>query len=342
MSEIRQDKLTDRWVICAPERAHRPHEHKRESRQTGHPPQKGAGCPFCPGNEHMLESIVAETSPEWSDSWQTRVVENKYPVVGPAPAVEGGIHGIYFAAPGYGVHEVIVEHPHHNRQLGSMSRRDMEVICRTYRDSYRRVMQADEKIASVTIFRNHGPAAGTSLVHPHSQLVATGIVPNRVAVRETVSERYYRLNERCVLCDVLKYEREHGQRIVYESDKCLAFVPFAARVPFEIIIAPKTHNADFADAEDSLLADLAASLLTVLKGLRGAAEDPDYNYIFQTFSRQRKKSAHLHWYLQITPRMTIPAGFEIGSGIGVNASLPETDAESLRCELEKMRAEQPA
>jgi UDPglucose--hexose-1-phosphate uridylyltransferase len=180
------------------------------------------------------------------------------------------------------------------------------------------------------IFRNHGEKAGTSLIHPHSQIVATNLVPQGIRRLEKEAERYNDRWGRCVYCDILDYEKNDGRRVVLENDSYIVFVPYAAQVPFEMWIVPTRHKADFGGITDQEKHDLAGSLQTALKKLDQKLGDPDYNYVINTASRHKFDEPHLHWHLRIRPRLTTMAGFEIGSGMNINPSLPEKDAESLR------------
>jgi UDPglucose--hexose-1-phosphate uridylyltransferase len=347
MSEIRQDKLTEQWVIFAPERAQRPHSPVPQAGGKASPAEFDANCPFCVGNETMLPPILLEkeaktpstpskpSKPE--HNWQTRVVPNKYPVLTAEAETAGGNRGIYLVAAGYGRHEVIIESPLHSCDIPTMSVHEVETVIETYLDRYNTIYAQHRDILTVILFRNHGQMAGTSLVHPHSQLVAMGIVPGRIANRQNVAERYFSQENRCLMCDIIAFEQGHAQRLIFENNSFIAFVPFAAAVPFEVLIVPKEHSSDFGSLSPEHVSDLALALRSVLSGLRQKADDPDYNYIFQTYSRHDTPSPSLHWYIQIRPRLGIPAGFEIGSGISVNHSLPEQDAQRLREAIEQSK-----
>ncbi|NDJ78739.1 MAG: galactose-1-phosphate uridylyltransferase, partial [Chloroflexi bacterium] len=183
------------------------------------------------------------------------------------------------------------------------------------------------------IFRNHGPQAGTSLRHPHSQLVVTGVVPRYVRWREEQAQRYYDEWGRSVFHDVLAFELHDRRRVVLENESFVAFVPFAAEVPYEVWIMPRRPQADFGSITDAEKHDLAIALREVLDRLRNRLGDPDYNYIINSAARYQAGEPHLRWYLQIRPRLTTRAGFEIGSGISVNPSLPEENAAVLTGEV---------
>ena len=327
-SEIRQNKVTKEWVIFASARGDRPHDFRPV--QAAQPPQPphDAGCPFCVGNEHMLPTILAERPAEAPAPWATRVVWNKYPALTPAATPERSDAGIYLHMPGYGHHEVIIENPYHNRDLVDQPLAGVEGVIETYRQRYA-ALRHDPRNVLILLFRNHGPRAGASLRHPHSQLIAAGIIPRHIRWREDEAQRYFDERGRCVYCDVAAFEAADRQRVVLESDTFISFVPYAAEVPFEIWIVPKRHQADFEQISDAEQADLAQTLHTILGRLRALLNDPDYNYVISTSTR-RADDRHLHWYVRLRPRLVTRAGFEIGTGIRINPSLPEADAALLR------------
>jgi UDPglucose--hexose-1-phosphate uridylyltransferase len=330
--ELRQDLVTDRWVIFAPERADRPNEMARGTTSAAALPEKDAHCPFCIGNEQMVPGITFERPSHDGRLWQTRVVPNKFPVFTTGTEVAGANRSIYRVASNFGRHEVLIETPFHNRDIPFMGLNALEAVINTYTQRYGALYAADESVETIIVFRNHGAGAGTSLMHPHSQIVATGIVPEYVARRERIAADYFEQHKTCVLCDVLEHERAEAVRIISENDGFLSFVPFAASAPCEMWIAPKRHCADFGLVTEQEVRNLAGALHDALQRLHDRLDNPDYNYVVHSCSRQDSFVPHLHWYLQIRPRLTTPAGFEIGSGMQVNHSLPERDAEMLRQE----------
>ncbi|MBW2056459.1 MAG: galactose-1-phosphate uridylyltransferase [Deltaproteobacteria bacterium] len=327
--EIRQNKATKHWVIYAPSRGGRPRQLERPADRERSVTVVGEGCPFCPGNEHMLPPIIMEMPGQGAQSWRTRVVPNKFPALTPLGDTRRSARGIYLVMPGHGRHEVIVEGPYHNRDISEMTGEDADAVIETYHRRYVDLMKEHENMMAI-IFRNHGVLAGTSLIHPHSQIIVTPMVPSYIRWREEQAERYFDEFGRCVYCDILEFEMKDQRRVTLENRSFLAFVPFAAEVPFEIWIMPKRHHGDFGSISDEEKEDLSSVLVGSLAGLRQKLHDPDYNYIINTSARFEADAPHLHWYLQIRPRLTTQAGFEIGSGISINPSLPEENAEFLR------------
>lgn len=327
-SEFRQNKATGQWVIIAPARGQRPHDFSQHRDNGGQLPVWDAECPFCPGNEHMLPPLITEIPASGRAPWQTRVAPNKFPALTPDKGAERSVRGIYLAMPGVGRHEIIIESPNHNVDIPQMPSEEVKLIVETYHQRYLDLTGEDPDM-SVIIFRNHGERAGTSLVHPHSQLIATGIVSPKMRLRESEAQRYFNRCGRCVYCDIVASEEHDRRRVVLENESFLAFVPFAAEVPFEVWVLPKRHQASFGRISDEEKSDLALALGEILSRLVEKLSDPDYNYIINTATPSKSKEPHLHWYLQVRPRLTTPAGFEIGSGIQINPSVPEEDADFL-------------
>ncbi|HEY9632672.1 MAG TPA: galactose-1-phosphate uridylyltransferase [Coleofasciculaceae cyanobacterium] len=328
VGHIRQNKVTREWVIYAPSRRKRPQDFQQISRARKTFVSREPECPFCPGNEHMSESIILEMLNQQHTCWQTRVVPNKFPALTPGENIHRSSEGIYLTMPGYGRHEVVIESPEHHQDIATMSIEEVEIIIETYHKRYMDLMLVHENLMAI-IFRNHGMQAGASLSHPHSQIIVTGMVPRHIRWREQEAQQYYDEWARCVYCDILEFETSNRRRVIEENQSFLAFVPFAAEVPFEVWIMPKNHQADFGSISDQEKGDFALMLKNILTKLYEKLNDPDYNYVINTAARYKAEEPQIHWYCQIQPRLTTQAGFELGAGISINPSLPETDADFL-------------
>ena len=328
-NQIRQNIVTKEWVIYSPERGSRPKDFKENSGKRD-VPEHDNDCPFCSGNESELGEILLSLSFKGGKNTQTKVIPNKFPALIPDENTNRtSAEEFYIRMQGYGRHEVIIENPYHNRDLAVVKKDEMEVVIETYHKRYLTVMKDQENLFPV-IFRNHGKKAGTSLIHPHSQLIVTGFVPNHVRRRELEAQHYHDEWGRCVYCDVLNHELKEDKRIIMQTDSMVTFIPFAAEVPFETWIIPVKHQTDFGLLNEKEKEDLAVSLKFILNTFFNKLEDPDYNFIINTSARYEAGEPHLHWYLQIRPRITTTAGFEIGSGISINPSIPEEDAKYLK------------
>lgn len=332
MPEFRQNLATKEWIIIAAERAKRPDDFIRSRPPAGALPEHDAHCPFCPGQEHLTPPSLLEFPAE-AVPWDVRVVPNKFPALAPTP--DEGCHacseriGPYLRRAGVGHHEVVIETPRHNLDLPLLPPTHMEHIMAAYCERYR-ALEVLPSVELVVIFRNHGLRAGTSLLHPHSQIVGSSVVPFHVRNKLYEGQRYFDAYGRCVYCDILAYEQQTRERVVMENEHFLAIAPYASSVPYEIWLLPKHHHAGFGTVEDDELRDLAHVLQDLLARLWRLLDDPDYNYVIDTAPEHMSGVPFYHWHLEIYPRLTTRAGFEIGSGIGINIVAPEAAAVQLR------------
>ena len=327
MSEFRQNLATKEWVILSPERSKRPNDLVKELEEKPVLPPHRDDCPFCTGNEDRTEPPVL-VIPE-SGNWQVRVVANKYAALKKDLDITRTRNGWFLKAEGYGVAEVVIEHPRHNTTLALMTDAEVANVFRAYRRRQAAVSALD-RINLVTIFRNHGARAGTSLDHPHSQIIATPIVPPHV--RSPLEQAVMHFDEygSCVYCDMVSEELRQRERVIIETDNFVAFCPFAARSPFECRVYPKRHTASYLSITDAEIIELAPLVRNLIARLHYGLKDPDYNYIIRSAPVGDEDTRHLHWYMVVIPKVSTPAGFEIGSGIYINTLPPEVSAEYLR------------
>jgi UDPglucose--hexose-1-phosphate uridylyltransferase len=329
MSEIRQDITTEEWVIMARERAMRPHDF--ESKRDRLPvPAFLASCPFCPGNETETPGETLSYLNARTGKWQVRSFVNRYPALTPDGSRERRKEGGFFISmDGIGTHEVLVEGPIHNRILAMMDEGEVETVLRAYRERYRALIK-QSFVQLVLIFKNHGQSAGTSLEHPHSQLIATPLVPRHIRMRCAVAIRYYDHTCRCLYSDIIASEKSQATRMVMETDKFVVFHPFASRSPFETWILPKRYEASFANVTEEEMEDLSHVLRITLLKLYKGLNNPDYNYIINSVPKGDEYNGYYLWHIRIIPRLVKVAGFEIGSGIHINTALPEETASFIR------------
>lgn len=327
MSELRYNIITRDWVVISTERAKRPHDFQKQLKEKKELPVHRHDCPFCPGNEGDRSDETFCLGGK--DAWKTRSIYNKFPALSPKTKLERFNSGTYHSISGYGVAEVIIENPRHNTDIVLMSNEEVENIIKTYRERYL-TLQVKNGIEAVIVFRNHGAAAGTSLEHPHSQLIATPIVPPQIRNRIESAIRFYDSTGKCVFCDTLEQELAEKKRIVLENEAFVSFIPYAGAAPFLTWIFPRRHMSAFSDINDAEIKHLAPILKKTLTKLHVGLNDPDYNYTIRSIPVKEDGKEYFHWYLSIVPRITQPAGFELGSGIFINASLPEESAEFLR------------
>ncbi len=327
MSELRQNVLTREWVIISPERAKRPDEFARKKNGERVLAEYEPECPFCVGNEHLTSDELYRI-PE-KGSWKVRVISNKFPALSGRGERVRRVEGIYRSMTAVGFHEVIIENPIHNRTIALMADDEITDLLKVYRHRYKEIKK-DGRIEAIILFKNHGESAGTSVAHPHSQLVATPIVPNQIRSRIDESIRYFDDTGECVCCRTVQDELHAKERLIFQSKNFVAFIPYAALSPFHIWIFPLRHASSFDEINDFEIKDLSKCLKAVLAKLYYGLNNPDFNYSVRSIPTRDIHTEYFHWYITIVPRVTKTAGFEIGSGMYVNTALPEESAEFLR------------
>jgi UDPglucose--hexose-1-phosphate uridylyltransferase len=330
-SEFRQDSTTGNWVLVAPGRGRRPDTVQGPSAQE---PMMSwdASCPFCPGNEAMTPPEVLSI-PAKRD-WQVRVVPNKFAALEPAAgSVEIRGSGLFQAMDGVGHHEVVIETPVHNRSLAGMEPGEVEVVLRAFQRR-EAALRADPRVKLVLVFKNQGERAGTSLAHPHSQIIATPLVPPDVQQRLVVAHAYRDTHDRCLYCDLRDAELAAGERVVFQGRHFLVIQPFASRMPFETWVLPLRHRAKLGDLEEVEIEELAILLRNILRALLVELAFPAWNCLLHSAPVEEEHEECYLWHIQVLPRVAIPAGFELGTGISITTALPEETAEVLRQQFE--------
>lgn len=327
MPELRQEPITKKWVIIATERSKRPSDFsvKKEKR-------KGGTCPFCKGNEGKTPPEIMAyreegTKPD-TPGWWVRVVPNLFPALKKG-AEEIEEQNFYLTKPGAGAHEVLIESPEHDSSLESHSLQHVREIFLAWRDRYQALIN-EEPIQYIQLFKNEGSIAGASLEHPHSQLIATPLIPPVVDDELKGAQEYYQQQGKCIYCEMIRHELETAARIVAKNDDFLAFCPFASRFPFETWIIPKQHQAGFDLINNDQLQSLSVVVQEATRKITGSLNHPPYNMVLHSAPAGSSDAAYYHWHLEILPRLTIVAGFEWGTGIVINPTPPESAAEYLR------------
>ncbi len=328
MPEFRRDPVTGRWVIIATDRARRPADFSREPVVI----KGGRFCPFCPGNELKTPPEVLafrDGSGPNQPGWKVRVVPNKFPAL----RVEGDFdrqgEGVYDKMNGIGAHEVVIETPEHMMTMARMSDKQIEDVFWAFRDRFLD-LKKDRRMKYIIVFKNHGEAAGATLEHTHSQLIAMPVVPRRVIEELELTRRYYEQKERCVFCDIMRQELDTGTRLVLETDHFVVICPYAARFPFELWVIPRRHLSHFEDTDIPTFHNLGWTMSVVLRELDKVLEQPAYNFVIHTAPLQEPPMPYYHWHLELTPRLTKTAGFERGTGFYINPTPPEEAAKFLR------------
>lgn len=324
MPELRKDPITGRWVIIATDLARRPSEFVR----TPVVAKAKAGCPFCAGHEDQTPPEILSYR-DGGNRWNLRVIPNKYPALRVEGVLDRAGEGLYDKMTGIGAHEVIIECPEHKISLAQLTDKHVEDLFWAFRDRIQD-LKRDTRLRYVLLFKNHGEAAGASLEHSHSQLIALPVVPVQVQEEIDGGLRYFKFKERCVYCDMVRQEASGGARAILETEEVLVTTPYASRFPFETWVIPRAHASHFETAHASLIQNLAWAVRATLRKLERVLEFPSYNFLIHSSPVQEGPLAHYHWHLEIIPRVTKVAGFEWGAGFYINPTPPEEAAQFLR------------
>ena len=328
MSELRKDPVSGRWVIISTERRKRPNDFRLETVHIAPDPS----CPFCEGHEHMTpRELLAHrghgTAPN-GPGWSLRVVPNQFPVLRVEGTLERQGEGLFDKMSGIGAHEVIIESPRHEDTLATMSDAAIENVLSACQERVRDLRQ-DQRLRYIVIFKNHGTAAGASLDHSHSQIIALPIVPREVRDELEGASAYFRTKERCVYCDMLRQELTEGRRLIAETAHTVAIAPYAPRFPFETWLLPRRHQTRYEEAPRQDLASLARLLGDMLRRMNRMLHAPPYNLLVHSTPVAEPGEGY-HWHLEIIPKLTKVAGFEWATGFYVNPTSPEEAAQVLR------------
>jgi UDPglucose--hexose-1-phosphate uridylyltransferase len=281
MRELRKDPVLNRWVIISTERSLRPSDFQHAEKAA----EDGGIDPFAEGNEHLTtQEIYALRSPNSAPNgpgWQLRVIPNKYPALGVEGDLDPRGYGLYDRMNGVGAHEVVVETPQSEVGLRDLPLGQIVDILSTIRLRVEDLSR-DMRFAYILPFKNHGQAAGASLRHSHSQIIATPVIPGRVMEELKVADEHWTEKRRSIFVDILDQELMMGERVVWESEEFLAFCPYASSSPFEVHLYPRQQGADYRRASTEQLRALALVLKTVLLKWQDALGDVAYNLLIRT------------------------------------------------------------
>lgn len=338
MSEFRWDPLKNNWAIIASGESRRPQDFLQPQQEN-----EATACPFCSGNEQKTAAEIYAYRPDMSlpnqPGWQVRVIPNKFPALRIEGELDNQAEGLYDRMNGIGAHEVIIETPDHDQCLGDLPVEHIAEILKAYRA---RILdlRKDSRFRYIFIFKNYGLEAAARIAHSHSQLIALPLIPPMAAAKLNSSRAHYQTKKRCLICDLIKQERTAKVRIIRDDGNYIVYAPYAARFPFELMIAPLEHCHDFTQQSDQQLLLLAAALRTTLLQLRVVLKRPPYSFILHNAPPMHLRwgcsdywasfPADHHWHIELVPKLTRVAGFEWGSGFHFNPTPPEEAANFLR------------
>ncbi|MBI4709114.1 MAG: DUF4931 domain-containing protein [Candidatus Portnoybacteria bacterium] len=322
-SELRFDLVSKDWVVIATGRARRPESFKNEERKREDVLEKE--CPFCTLKGQEKPTLLL---PQDSKNWDVAVFPNKYPAFSHGNSLrERGI-GPYQVMDGIGFHEVLVTRDH-KQHMAHFKVEKIKQVIDAYQERYLELMN-EELVNYVAIFHNHGKEAGASIAHPHSQIIAMPVTDPDLQRSIHGSRQFFETHGKCVHCTMLEWDLEDKQRIIFENNKFVALAPFASKVAFEVRIYPKEHRAYFERIKEDEKQEMAQAVQIALNKICKGLVDPAYNFFIHTAPCDGKNYDHYHWHLEIMPKTSIWAGFELGTGIQISTIEPEKAAEYLR------------
>ncbi len=325
LSELRQDPISGDWIAIAPGRGKRPHSFANSVRRKR---AQKKGCPF--ENPRTLDHRKPFLQINDKNGWFLQIVENKFPAfVHRDLCATIGKRGPYAVTPGIGHHEVLITRDH-DADLSDLSVEQATEVFQALQDRYLMLIE-DKCLEYVSIFHNWGSSAGASVYHPHYQLIAIPVVPPDFMHSLRGAADYYRRHKECVHCLMLAWELKDRKRVIFENRHAIAFAPFVSRSAFEIRVFPKRHLPFFENTGEVELAGVVEALRNAVLAIKRRLKDPDYNFFIHTAPMRRKdRYGSYHWHIEVLPKVTVDAGFELGTGIEINPVDPDEAARILR------------
>ncbi len=293
MAELRRDPVSGNWVI------------------SGYPMAKGdfvGECPFCPGHEHLTPGTIREVTDK-DGAWLIRCFSAATPVFIIEKELDKRAEGLYDKMGNVGAHEIVVENRSHTKTLATFAEGELLLLLEFYMERVRDLKQ-DKRFKYIQIFKNHGELSGSYIFHPHSHILATPILPQRIEVELANSRRHYLQKERCLFCDIIAQEIRQNKRLVSLNTSFIAICPFASRFPYEVWVIPRFHSESFESPLDGAAKnDLARIMLDVMKRLETVSNA--YSLVIHTSPNlggdtisdvSVPVSEHYHWHIEVLPR----------------------------------------
>ncbi|MCL5774216.1 MAG: galactose-1-phosphate uridylyltransferase [Firmicutes bacterium] len=319
MSEMRWNPMLEEWVVTATHRQDR----------TFLPPKDY--CPLCPAKNNAFPTEVP------ASDYEIVCFENRFPSFlskPPFPSVKGD--NLYKVKPSKGVCEVVLYTPRHDITLTECSLEDIYKLIMVWTDRFKELGRRRE-IKYVFIFENKGEVIGVTLPHPHGQIYAFSYIPPHIKKELDSCARYYKKNNECLLCHILKKEAAEKVRLVCENEHFTAFIPFYARLPYELHILSRRHLGSLPEMNEEEQWSLALILKEVMLRYDGLwNRSLPYMMVMHQIPTDGKDHPYYHFHIEFYPPYRTPdklkylAGCESGAGTFINDTLPEEKAEELR------------
>ncbi len=316
-SELRFDVVNKDWVVLSEGRGKRPEDFKKSVRggsASGGNSSETADnmpCVFC---DYFAQAKFMDKN--------FAIVPNKFPAFFSQKNKEiKNENALFQKMPSVGSHEVVIFNDH-SKQLADFSFNEWEQLLGVYQQRYLELSKQDF-INYISIFHNHGKMAGASLIHPHSQIIAIPFFDNNIKALLNASKEFFQEKGQCIFCAVNRAERVVKKRIIFENNNFLVMCPFASKVNFEVVISPKNHLSYFEKMTKEEKSDLAQAFQIIMAKLNKGLGSPDYNFYLKTSPCDDKEYPFFHWHFTIMPRISVWAGFELGTGIEIITMPPE-------------------
>lgn len=317
---FRKHYFLNKWVLISENRNKRPSDFGVEVEKKV---SNSRSCPFCPGNEKMTTAELGRIVGRNKDAWIIRWFSNKFGAVSKSPEKVSS-KGIFTQEPSFGYHYIVVDTNKHGVSWPSLSSSHLVKLMKVY-STVVEDLQSKKNIKYVVLFKNHGPNAGASLTHEHTQVVALTKIPDLIDQEFKSFSNYYKKNKKCFMCDIIKKEKKLNERIVFENKTAVAVAPFAPLYSLEVFVAPKRHVSELSELREDELKDLAVLMRKIFTKLE--SRNIDYNFVMHHGSNRKSEKFHLHF--DIIPRLNKHAGFEM-SGFVINSISPETSVKFYR------------
>lgn len=328
VQEYRQDLLSGEWVIMSANRTARPN-HFKVTRPQATTNISEMVNPFLP---IVTEQDTPEEIPmvvrDGRGQGVVYTVINKFPMVHMEYPSKSLAEGPYTGHSAYGSHELFV-YRDPELPVRDFSLKKMEHVFEAFQKRSLELMHSDG-LNHIFIFHNHGEGGGASITHPHSQLIASPIIPDGIERMLTGAAQYYKSHKRSLFAVMVNYEQEHKKRIIFENDDMIALCPYASRSAFEVEIIPKEHKPHFPFIVPSVRKSLAEAYKHVLQAYFRTLGDIDYNMYLYTAPCDGKPYEYFRWFIRISPKLSRLGGYETGADTDVCTVFPEQAAETLR------------
>lgn len=322
LAKLRQNIVTQKWVVIAPERAKRPEDFVMAAAPKRH---FNGDCPFClenPQSTYRFSIKEAETKNIYT-------IPNKFPAFSESDEVIEEAGDLYTSTKSLGGHEVIIIKDH-QKEVYEGGWELLAELFGVYQNRYLH-FQKDPVVEYAMPIHNLGPEAAATIEHPHSQFFASSIIPNLVEEELAGSRKFFQTQKKCVFCAMIEEEKKLNLRVVAENEDFLGFTFFAARFPFEMWILPKKHLSFFEEISYGELENLGRIVYDCLSKLNASLKFPPFNWWIHTCPTKKDHLGDFyHWHMEIAPRVSKFGGYEMGSGIVIDVVSPELAAQFLK------------